>query len=354
MFEHLLTWRALALLLCLSAPAGALALENPRASRLDHRVRYVNYHPADVIQLDAVIGVATHIQLEPGESYVYHVFGDSQAYAFTYKNNHLFFKPTAEDADTNLIVITDRRDYSFRLSYSDNRGSPALYKLVIRYPEVEARQRAQAAQKAALERALQTASHPINWTAYTRSGDAAIAPVHAWDDGRQTWLQFAPEADIPTVYRVTPDGQEVITNHHMADERTMVLHRTAAWATKCWPSTTTPTAAHPSRLIPAPPHRRYAEASRARHPTPPRPSPRCAFMRSRNEGIPHDGKRTRPGAKCQPQRHPPGTGSAAPGHRRAQRSTRRSGLSLAHHTGRHRRGGRRPHENLGQRPRRKG
>lgn len=228
MFEHLLSRQALALLLCLSLPAGALALENPRSSRLDHRVRYVNYDPADVIQLDAVIGVATHIMLEPGESYLYHVFGDSQAYAFTYKNNHLFFKPTAEDADTNLIVITDRRDYSFRLSYSDNRSAPALYKLVIRYPEVQARQRARAAQKAAVERALQTAGNPVNWMAYTRSGDASIAPVHAWDDGRQTWLQFAPEADIPTVYRVSPDGQEIITNHHMADERTMVLHRTAA------------------------------------------------------------------------------------------------------------------------------
>jgi len=228
MFEHALNRQALALLLYLSVPISALALENPRSSRLDHRVRYVNYNPADVIQLDAVIGVATHIVLEPGENYLYHVFGDSQAYAFTYKNNHLFFKPTAEDADTNLIVITDRRDYSFRLSYSDNRSSPALYKLVVRYPEVEARQRTRAAQKAAVERALRAASSSVNWQAYTRSGHAAIAPVHAWDDGRQTWLQFAPEADIPTVYRVTPDGQEVITNHHMADERTMVLHRTSA------------------------------------------------------------------------------------------------------------------------------
>lgn len=228
MFEHALTRQALALLLCLSVPASALALETPRSSRLDHRVRYVNYNPADVIQLDAVIGVATHIVLESGENYVYHVFGDSQAYAFTYKNNHLFFKPTAEDADTNLIVITDRRDYSFRLSYSGDRASPALYKLVIRYPEVESRKRAQAAQKAAVERSLQATGNPVNWRAYTRSGDAAIAPVHAWDDGRQTWLQFAPEADIPTVYRVTADGQEVITNHHMADERTMVLHRTSA------------------------------------------------------------------------------------------------------------------------------
>lgn len=227
MFEIFPRRRALALLLCLTLPASAWALETPRASRLDHRVRYVNYDPANVIQLDAVIGVATHIQLEPGETYQYHVFGDSQAYAFTYKNHHLFFKPTAEDADTNLIVITDRREYSFRLSYSHDRSAPALYKLVMRYPEVEARMKAQAAQKAAVERSLQASAGTMNWQTYTRSGNASIAPVHAWDDGRHTWLQFPPETDMPTVYRVTPDGQEVITNYHMADERTMVLHRTS-------------------------------------------------------------------------------------------------------------------------------
>lgn len=228
MFDHFPSRQALTLMLCLAIAGPALALETPRASRLDHRVRYVNYNPTDVIQLDAVIGVATHIVLAPGERYVYHVFGDSQAYAFTYKDNHLFFKPTAEDANTNLIVVTDQRDYSFRLSYSDSRSAPALYKLVIGYPDVEARKRDQAAQQAAIERSLHASSTRVNWLAYTRSGDAAIAPVHAWDDGRQTWLQFAPGADIPAVYRVTPDGQEVITNFHMADDRTLVLHRTSA------------------------------------------------------------------------------------------------------------------------------
>ncbi|WP_368641654.1 TrbG/VirB9 family P-type conjugative transfer protein [Castellaniella ginsengisoli] len=228
MFDHLTSRQALALMLCLAIAGPALALETPRASRLDHRVRYVNYNAADVIQLDAVIGVATHIVLAPDERYVYHVFGDSQAYAFTYKNNHLFFKPTTEDANTNLIVVTNQRDYSFRLSYSDSRRAPALYKLVIRYPEVEARKRDEAAQQTAIERSLQATPTRVNWLAYTRNGDAAIAPIHAWDDGRQTWLQFAPGADIPAVYRVTPDGQEVITNFHMANDRTMVLHRTSA------------------------------------------------------------------------------------------------------------------------------
>ncbi|MGB3424277.1 MAG: TrbG/VirB9 family P-type conjugative transfer protein [Castellaniella sp.] len=219
---------ALGLALNLALSASALALEHPRAAQRDHRVRYVNYNAADVIQLDAVIGVATHIVLAPDERYVYHVFGDSKAYAFTYKDNHLFFKPTAQDANTNLIVVTNQHDYSFRLSYSDQRNAPALYKLVIRYPETEASKRDQAARQAAIEHSLQVSSTPVNWLAYTRSGDTAIAPVHAWDDGRQTWLQFAPGADIPAVYRVTPDGQEVLTNYHMADDRTMVLHRTSA------------------------------------------------------------------------------------------------------------------------------
>lgn len=208
---------ALGLALNLALSASALALEHPRAAQRDHRVRYVNYNAADVIQLDAVIGVATHIVLAPDERYVYHVFGDSKAYAFTYKDNHLFFKPTAQDANTNLIVVTNQHDYSFRLSYSDQRNAPALYKLVIRYPETEASKRDQAARQAAIEHSLQVSSTPVNWLAYTRSGDTAIAPVHAWDDGRQTWLQFAPGADIPAVYRVTPDGQEVLTNYHMAE-----------------------------------------------------------------------------------------------------------------------------------------
>ena len=224
-------WRlasVLGLTLTMMLPISALALENPKSSRLDHRVRYVNYNAADVIQLDAVIGTATHIVLAPGERYVYHVFGDSQAYAFTYKDNHLFFKPTAKDANTNLIVVTDQRDYSFRLSYTDERSAPALYKLVIRYPALEARKRDAAAQRAAVERSLHAVSTSVNWLAYTRSGDTALAPIHAWDDGRQTWLQFASGADIPAVYRVTPDGQEVLTNFHMADDRTMVLHRTSA------------------------------------------------------------------------------------------------------------------------------
>lgn len=213
--------------LALGVQPGANALEAPEFSAKDHRVRYVNYDDADVIQLDAVIGVATHIQLEEGESLVYHVFGDSDAYEFTHKDNHVFFKPIQEQADTNLTLITNRRSYAFRVSYFNDRQSKALYKLVIRYPDTAAKLSAAQAEQAAVRHALANTRGQINWATYTKSGDMGLAPVHAWDDGKHTWMQFAAQTDLPAIYLVGADGQEVITNYHMADSQTVVLHRTA-------------------------------------------------------------------------------------------------------------------------------
>lgn len=201
------------------------ALDIPKLSSHDHRVRYANYNPGDVIQLDAVVGVATVIELEKDEEYEFHVFGDSDAYDFTHHTNHLFFKPIAEQANSNLIVVTNKRNYTFRVSYDDNRWGKALYKLVLRYPEVEARKAREQKEQQRIKKGFEQAQGRIHWKAYTKSGDMELAPVHAWDDGQTTWMQFAQGAEIPAIYRVTPDGQEVLTNFNMADNRTVMLHR---------------------------------------------------------------------------------------------------------------------------------
>lgn len=206
---------------------GAQALDVPRSFKADSRVRHATYDAENVIQLNAVLGLATMIELEPGEEYVYHAYGDSEAYSFTTKNNYLFFKPRAEQADTNLLVLTNRRSYQFKVDYHED-ASKALYKLVIKYPESEAAALREEARREFLNDELKTPPVPINWESYTMSGNLAIAPIHAWDDGRHTWLRFPPGSDLPAVYRVTPDGQETVANFHMAGARTMVLHHTAA------------------------------------------------------------------------------------------------------------------------------
>lgn len=43
----------------------------------------------------------------------------------------------------------------------------------------------------------------FNWQL---SGDRAVAPLQVFDDGRRTWLQFAPGQPVPAIFEVTPAG----------------------------------------------------------------------------------------------------------------------------------------------------
>lgn len=216
----------LAAALCAGSPA-AWPLEHPQASPKDQRVRSADYDPANVIQVDTALGIATHIVLADDEDYVTHGFGDSAAYDFVHEGRHLLLKPKADQADTNLIYITTKRDYAFLLKYAKKRTGREFFRLELHYPEDEkAREQAQGDQDL-VQSELANGDLAINWERYTMSGDASLAPVNAWDDGAQTWLRFAPGQDLPAVYFVDPDGHEVIANRHMADENTIVLHRVA-------------------------------------------------------------------------------------------------------------------------------
>lgn len=224
---HCAAAAALAFALCAAAPP-AWALDRPAASPKDQRIRWTDYDPADVVQIDTTLGVATQIQLNDDEDYVTHAFGDSAAYDFQQIGKHLLLKPIVEQADTNLIYITTKRNYSFLLKYAKQRNGREVFRVVLRYPEAEQAKTAAQAEKDRVQQDLATGDLAINWQSYTMSGDTVIGPEAAWDDGAQTWLRFAPGQDLPTVYFVDPDGHEVITNRHMDGDRTIVLHRTAA------------------------------------------------------------------------------------------------------------------------------
>lgn len=42
------------------------------------------------------------------------------------------------------------------------------------------------------------------------SGDAAVAPMQVFDDGRETWLQFAPGQAVPAIFGAGPGGEQVL------------------------------------------------------------------------------------------------------------------------------------------------
>lgn len=211
----------LGLVLASLCTGPALALDNPRASRYDHRIRSISYNTQDVVQLDTVIGVATHIMLEKGEHYVTHAFGDSEAYDFAVKENHVFIKPKAEQADTNLIIVTDRRTYNFRLTFQADRKD-ATYQVAFRYPDVEAAKAAKRRRMATIEAGFRGKHGRYNLD-YTMSGDRDIAPVNAWDNGVHTFFKFPGNRDIPAIYMVGEDGKESIVNRTTRGESSNVV-----------------------------------------------------------------------------------------------------------------------------------
>lgn len=198
--------------------APVLALHHPKKSSFDFRIRYTPYNTHDVVQLDAVIGIVTHVVLEEGEQYVTHAFGDAKAYAFAVEKNHLFLKPKAENADTNLAVVTDRRSYHFRLTFQPSIQASSVYQLVFTYPENMKR--------AALEKEFNRGGHRYNLN-YTMSGDSDIAPLHVWDNGAFTYFKFAGQRDLPVVYMVDADDQESMVNRHNVGESSniVVVHK---------------------------------------------------------------------------------------------------------------------------------
>ena len=203
----------------------AIALHQPSKSPFDTRIRYTPYNAHDVVQLDTVIGIATHVVLEEGEQYMTHAFGDAKAYAFAVKKNHLFLKPRAENADTNLTVVTDRRSYHFRLTFKPTLQASAVYQLNFTYPDSMLRDQKNKHDRSALEKGFKQKG-PYHFN-YTMSGDEDIAPLNAWDNGTFTYFKFTLHKDLPVIYMVDEDGLESMVNRHSMGEGSpiMVVHK---------------------------------------------------------------------------------------------------------------------------------
>jgi type IV secretion system protein VirB9 len=211
-------------ILALCKPAQAL--NTPKSFFPDTRVRYVAYNPHDVIQIETVIGIATHIMVEEGEQYITHAFGDSEAWAFSNEQNHYFIKPKALEADTNLTIVTNKRTYYFRLRYHEGNDNLAMYGVVFRYPDLISKEKEARNQKLAIEHGFMGQRGCYNLS-YTMSGDTDIAPINVWDNDEFTYFKFYGNKDIPGIYMVDAEGLESIVNRNVegSSNNIIVVHK---------------------------------------------------------------------------------------------------------------------------------
>lgn len=199
----------------------SLGLDNPSSTKYDERVKYVTYNEDDVVQLYIVAGVTTHIKLDEKERIQTYALGDPNTYQVVYTGGyHLLIRPVADNvADTNFVVITDKRSYNFRLSLKPDRDG-AVYSLTFKYKTT--------IDKSVIEKAFVKKNLVQNANYFVSQPKTGVnfVPVSVWDDGEFTFFKFAKGTELPAIYNVEGKKDETIVNYNVEENGTvMKVHK---------------------------------------------------------------------------------------------------------------------------------
>ncbi len=216
-----------AIVLAYAQSAPAEVVPGPCGS--DSHIACAVYDRTETYQITYRPGEATLIVFEKGEKLDGTGMGDGRAWTVGPAGNGFFFKPKAPKAATNLILLTNRRQYVLKL-IPVAKHEQAIWSLTFDYPDTRAKANAAASVRSAEARALlEQAGSAVGARNedYDMHGDTALAPTAMWDDGRFTYFEFKTSRDLPQIYRVLEDGTEALVNPDDVRGPVFVVHDTA-------------------------------------------------------------------------------------------------------------------------------
>lgn len=206
--------------------ANRAALREPSSAGYINAVQVYPWSEGVLYRLYAAPERVTDIALQPGETVtsvaagdtVRWTVGDTTSGSGETRRTHIFVKPFSAGLRTNLVITTDRRAYHLQL---ESMASTAMAAISWTYPQDEliALRRQQEASATATPIASGLAVENLNFN-YRISGDKpAWRPVRAFDDGRQTFIEFNPSiavGEAPPLFVIGEDGEAQLVNYRVA------------------------------------------------------------------------------------------------------------------------------------------
>lgn len=206
--------------------ANRAALREPSSAGFINAVQVYPYSDGVLYRLYAAPERVTDVALQPGEDLtsvaagdtVRWIVGDTTSGSGERRRTHILVKPFSAGLRTNLVITTDRRTYHLEL---ESRATGAMAALSWTYPQDEliALRRSQEAAQAATPVASGLAVENLNF-GYAISGDRpAWRPIRAFDDGRQTFIEFPPSiavGEAPPLFVIGDDGEAQLVNYRVA------------------------------------------------------------------------------------------------------------------------------------------
>ena len=210
------------------ARANAVARIQPERGGWLNAIQQYPYADGALYQIYTAPGQVTDIALQAGEELVgpgpvaagdtvRWIIGDTVSGAGATKRIHILVKPTRADLVTNLVINSDRRTYHVEL-----RATPTTYMAAVSWTYPQDQLIALRVANSAAAKAVSIASG-IDPAAldfrYRIDGDnPAWRPVRAFDDGRQTYVEF-PESiattDMPPLFVLGADGKAELVNYRV-------------------------------------------------------------------------------------------------------------------------------------------
>jgi type IV secretion system protein VirB9 len=215
--------------------ANAAARIQPRRDGFLHAIQLYPWTEGALYQVYTAPGQVTDIALQESETLVgagpvaagdtvRWIIGDTTSGSGTTTRVHILVKPTRADLVTNLVINTDRRTYHIEL-----RATPTTYMASVSwtYPQdrLIAIRQANAAAAAAMPVAPGIDPANLDFRYAIEGDDVAWRPVRAFDDGRQTYVEFPPgiaQGEMPPLFVTGADGDAELVNYRVAGRYVVV------------------------------------------------------------------------------------------------------------------------------------
>lgn len=187
----------------------------PRGSVIDSRVKMLLYNENQVYRLTAYYGYQIDLQMGTDEEVKTVATGDSVGWQIVGAGQHIFIKPMADRASTNLSVVTDKRTYVFDLVSKPVKDQADMtYFVKFQYPHSGPTINPGSVPKPAAD---------FNFD-YKISGNRTLRPIRVFDDGEFTYFQFIRkrERELPAIFLLDMDQKESLVNYRMQGEYVVV------------------------------------------------------------------------------------------------------------------------------------
>ena len=202
----------------------ALAVVTARPIGNESRIKIITYIPNSVVLFVGHYTFHSIIEFSPDEEIKTITMGTPTSWQIYPDGNRIFIKPIAEDATTNMTVITSKRMYFFEMhaEYADSindRNIAFITKFM--YPDAQGMAGQQGINNpgGTMQNFIPPdLSKPEQYNFnYKISGKSRrLEPVLIFDDGEFTYFRFRNvNAELPAFYTVGQDGDESMVNYRI-------------------------------------------------------------------------------------------------------------------------------------------